>query len=152
MQGIDLLMYPDWSWNGQRVQWHMVEIWIPVAKTGKFNTESRPALISMLEISTWYYWIIKHFFSKSLITHIIFDLAWLLKTGKNSKLCRIATGELWKSGWKKTWFSFVVYLLVISFTSFGTPHLQLEIHPHWQMPAFRVSNSSGNGISETGYL
>jgi hypothetical protein len=39
---------------------------------------------------------------------------------------------------------------VVSFTFYLQAHLQLEIHPPWQMTAFRVSNSSGNGIIETG--
>jgi hypothetical protein len=40
-------------------------------------------------------------------------------------------------------------LVVSSFTSFATLELQHQINRQWQMTAFGVSNSSGNGISET---
>jgi hypothetical protein len=47
-------------------------------------------------------------------------------------------------------FSFAVYMHVVSFTFLCTPHLQLKIHPPWQMTAFRISRDNGNGIIASG--
>jgi hypothetical protein len=49
-------------------------------------------------------------------------------------------------------FLFATKKLDNSFTSFATPHLQLEIHPPWQLTVFYTSRNNGNGIIETGYF
>jgi hypothetical protein len=52
-----------------------------------------------------------------------------------------------RKGGTKTCFLFATQMLVVfDHFSFATPHLQLEIYPPWQIIAFHISDSNGNGI------
>jgi hypothetical protein len=49
---------------------------------------------------------------------------------------------------KKSSVSVATQMLVISYTFFGTPHLQHQIDAPWQMTPFRMPNNNGNSIIE----
>jgi hypothetical protein len=63
---------------------------MPHTKRRNFNTESRLALILMIKK----YREDTRYDHENTKTHLLFDLVWLLKTGKDENSCRICTGKL----------------------------------------------------------